>query len=104
MKFFVTGIFFCLSVITASMGQEFVPLAVQDDNHDVITEGSGHSSLVNTSMAMDVVVPSNYVICTKQFAIANGLPAEYGIPDNGVMATRRVYYHRHLSSSWLLTK
>ena len=71
------------------MGQVFMPLSVQGYNHDVIAEGSGHSTLVNTSMAMDIVVPSNYVICTKQFANANGLPAGYGIPDNGVIATKR---------------
>ncbi len=71
------------------MGQVFAPLPVQGYNHDVIAEGNGPNSLVNTSMAMDVVVPSNYVICTKQFAKANWLPAEYGIPDNGVIATRR---------------
>lgn len=89
MKFFLTAIFFYLGVVTASMGQVFMPLSVQGYNHDVIAEGSERSSLVKTSMAMDAVVPSNYVICTKQFAKANGLPAGYGIPDNGVLATRR---------------
>jgi outer membrane protein OmpA-like peptidoglycan-associated protein len=89
MKFFLTCIFFFLSIVTTSMGQVFAPLPVQGYNHDVIAEGSGHSSLVNTSMSMDFIAPSNYVICTRQFAKANGLPAAYGIPDNGVIATRR---------------
>ena len=89
MKFFLTVISFYFFVTTTSMSQVFMPLSVQGYNHDVIAEGSGHSTLVNTSMAMDVIVPSNYVICTKQFANANGLPAGYGIPDNGVIATKR---------------
>lgn len=77
---------FC-AIIT--FGQSFMPLALQGYNHDVIAEGNGHSSLVKTTMAMDVVVPSNNVICTKQFAKANSLPSGYGIPDNGVMVTKR---------------
>ncbi len=93
MKFFLPGILFCLGVQTASMGQVFAPLSVQGYNHDVIAEGSGHSSLVTTSMAMDFIVPSNYVICTRQFAQANGLPIEYGIPDKGVIATQKNKFH-----------
>ncbi|MEY4929444.1 MAG: hypothetical protein RI909_168 [Bacteroidota bacterium] len=89
MKLSLTSILFFLGITTVSVAQVFAPLPVQGFNHDVIAEGSGHSSLVNTSMAMDIIVPSNYVICTKQFAKANGLPAGYGIPDNGVLAAKR---------------
>ena len=65
--------------------QTYTPVTVTGYNHDVVAEGSGTSSLATTTKEMDAITPSNFVICTKQFATANGLtPANtYGLPDNG---------------------
>ena len=85
MKLLFTSVILFVMLPFALLGQVSAPISIQGFNHDVIAEGTGHSSMAKTTMAMDVEVPSNNVMCTKQFAKANGLPAGYGIPDNGVI-------------------
>lgn len=64
---------------------QHVPVVITGFNHDVVAEGTGNSALTTTTKEMDALSPSNFVMCTQQFATANGFtPAgTYGLPDNG---------------------
>src|SRR5205085_258624 len=68
---------------------QYTPFAVTGFNHDVIAEGTGNSALSTTTKEMDAITPSNYVLCSKQFATANAFtPANtYGLPDNGIISS-----------------
>ena len=68
-----------------AFSQTYSPIGVTGYNEDVIAEGTGTSTLAVTSREMDYLVPSNNVICTKEFAATNGLPAVYGLPNNGTI-------------------
>ncbi|BAV08350.1 gliding motility-associated C-terminal domain-containing protein [Filimonas lacunae] len=85
MKNCLSGLLFLLLSAYAS-GQTFSPIAVTGFNHDVIAEGTGSSSLTTTTKEMDAISISNNVICTKQFAAANGGPTWFGIPNDGLIA------------------
>jgi len=77
----------CCLALSTMISAQYVPIPVTGFNHDVIAEGTGSSSLITTTREMDAITPSNFVICSKQFATANSFtPANsYGIPDNGVI-------------------
>ena len=68
---------------------QHVPIPVTGFNQDVVAEGIGTSSLATTTREMDAITPSNFVMCTKQFANANAItPANtYGLPDNGTLVS-----------------
>ncbi len=68
--------------------QIYNPIKVKGYNHDVIADGDGNSALATTTKEMDAISPSNYVLCTKQFANANGFqPANlYGLPNSGTFS------------------
>jgi gliding motility-associated-like protein len=77
------------STVTA---QTYSPIAITGYNHDVIADGTGTSSLATTSKEMDAITPSNFVMCTKQFAASNAIPSAYGLPDNGtIISGTRTY-------------
>ena len=74
-------------VTLKGFAQTYTPIVVTGYNHDVIAEGTGSSSLAITTMEMDAISPSNFVLCTQDFANANGLPSGYGIPNNGTITS-----------------
>lgn len=78
----------CLWHVMAK-AQTYTPVTVTGFNHDVIAEGTGNSTLATTTKEMDAITPSNFVICSKQFANSNGFTpsGSYGIPDNGTIST-----------------
>ncbi len=68
-------------VLSRSYGQTYIPVQVKGFNMDIIAEGTGNSSLSVTSDSMD---QSDHVICSNQFASANGfVPSTFGLPNNG---------------------
>jgi outer membrane protein OmpA-like peptidoglycan-associated protein len=75
-----------------ALSQRMASITLRGFNHDVIAEGNGQSSLAKTSLEMDAIVPSNFVMFSKQFAVANKMPLGYGLPDNGRIANRLVYF------------
>lgn len=58
----------------------------------MIAEGSGRSSLATTSLEMDAIDPSNFVMCSAQFARANRMPPDFGIPNDGMIRTAKKTY------------
>ena len=72
-----------------AMAQVYEPIPLSGFNHDVIAEGSGESTIENTTKEMDAVPISNFVMCTKEFAEANGFqPAGlYGLPNDGILSS-----------------
>lgn len=81
---------FFLLLISAALhanafSQIYNPVKVRGFNHDVVAEGAGNSSSATTTTEMDALIPSNFVLCTREFANANGFqPANvYGLPDSG---------------------
>jgi gliding motility-associated-like protein len=81
-----------LSIIPALVFAQYTPIVVTGFNHDVIAEGTGTSSLATTTKEMDAIVPSNFVICTQQFAASNSIPSGYGLPNNGtIISGTRTY-------------
>lgn len=85
MRHCLSGLFFLL-ITVCSWGQTYSPLPVSGFNHDVFAEGTGNSSLSTTTKEMDDITISNHIICTKEFAAANSLPAYFGVPNDGVIA------------------
>jgi len=79
------GFIITLIVYSTSLFAQHAPVTVSGFNHDVIAEGTGSSSLSTTTKEMDAISPSNFVLCTQQFANTNAFtPANtYGLPDNG---------------------
>jgi gliding motility-associated-like protein len=78
-----TRLFTLLCVLlSAGAFAQYTPVAVTGFNHDVIAEGTGNSSLTTTTSEMDALTPSNFVMCTSQFATFNSFPTGYGLPDN----------------------
>lgn len=88
MKNCLLGMLFLL-VSSYVHAQTYSPVAVTGFNHDVIADGTGTSSAAVTTKEMDAITPSNFVICSKQFATTNNLlPANtYGLADNGTIVT-----------------
>jgi large repetitive protein len=68
---------------------QHVPIAVTGFNEDVVAEGTGNSALTTTTREMDAFTPSNFVMCTQQFATANAFTPSgtYGLPDNGAFTS-----------------
>lgn len=66
--------------------QTYTPIPLSGFNQDVVAEGTGNSALNTTSVEMDAVPISNFVMCTQEFATANSFtPANtYGLPDDGL--------------------
>jgi hypothetical protein len=85
MKRFLLFVFFLTGYSPVTHAQVYNPIRVTGFNHDVVAEGDGNSSLATTTKEMDALVPSNFVLCTKQFATANAFqpPNLYGLPDSG---------------------
>lgn len=85
MNNFLTFLFLIILSGNQILAQVYKPVQVTGFNHDVVAEGDGNSSLATTTKEMDAIVPSNYVLCTRQFAAANAFqPAGiYGLPDSG---------------------
>ena len=81
--FTVTILFIVLAFSEEAYSQSFTSIPLRGFNHDVIAEGNGQSSLAKTSLEMDAIDPSNFVMFSKQFAVANKMPPGYGLPDNG---------------------
>jgi gliding motility-associated-like protein len=79
------AIILLLLLFSLTVRAQHVPVVVTGFNHDVVAEGTGNSALTTTTKEMDALSPSNFVMCTQQFATANGFtPAgTYGLPDNG---------------------
>ncbi len=88
MKRYLSAILLILFGMQFVCAQVYNPIQVSGFNHDVVAEGDGNSSLATTTKEMDAIVPSNFVLCTRQFAEANAFqPANvYGLPDNGLFA------------------
>lgn len=84
MKNCLLGFFFLLTS-GYTWGQTYAPVSVTGFNHDIIAEGTGNSSLTTTTTEMDDIIISNHVICTKEFAAANSIPATYGVPNDGAI-------------------
>ncbi len=81
-----------LTLAPLALAAQYNPIAVTGFNHDVVAEGTGTSSLATTTREMDAITPSNFVMCTQQFAAANNIPAGYGLPNNGtVVSGNRLY-------------
>ena len=75
---------FIIFLAAISARSQYTPITVVGFNHDVIAESStATSSLATTTKEMDAITPSNFVICTEEFAIANSIPAGYGLPTTG---------------------
>ncbi|WP_207494987.1 gliding motility-associated C-terminal domain-containing protein [Aridibaculum aurantiacum] len=74
-------------LVQVTHAQTFTPVTVTGYNEDVVADGTGNSSLATTTREMDAFTPSNFVICTQQFATANAITGGYGIPDNGTITS-----------------
>ncbi len=59
---------------------QYTPITVTGFNHDIVADGAGNSSLATTTKEMDALTPSNFVLCTNQFATANSLGVS-GLPN-----------------------
>ena len=79
--------FIVLVISSATVQAQYTPITVTGYNKDVVANGTGTSSLATTSQEMDAITPSNFVMCSKEFATANGFtPANtYGLPNNGLI-------------------
>lgn len=84
MKYCLMGFIFQVVAVCA-YGQTYAPLSVSGFNHDIFAEGTGNSSLTTTTKEMDDITISNHVICTKEFAVTNKLPATFGVPNDGAI-------------------
>lgn len=82
---------FCFVAI-AGFSQTYSPVVVVGYNHDVIAESTGPSSEATTTKEMDAFTPSNFVICTEEFAAANSIPLGYGIPNSGSISNGNKSY------------
>ena len=92
--FLQSGILILLCLLSFSLSAQYTPVTITGFNHDVIAEGTGTSSLSITTREMDAITPSNFVMCTKQFATANNItPVNiYGLPDNGTLISGNKTY------------
>ena len=85
-RFKVAVIFIIIiSTVPVLVFSQFTPIPVSGFNQDVIAE-SGTSSLTTTTMALDLVTISNYVMYTQAFRTANAFGGG-GLPDNGLISS-----------------
>ncbi len=84
LKVFLYVLVFCLIIPLKGFSQ-FSPVTITGFNQDVIAE-SGTSALTNTSMALDLVSISNYVMYSQTFRTTNSF-AGGGLPDNGLITS-----------------
>ena len=86
----LVSVFLILAFFQKSIGQTYLPITVSGFNMDIVSEGTGNSSLAVTSDIMDL---SNHVICNQQFAIANSFTTSpFGLPNNGTIVSGNKTY------------
>ena len=87
MKKVVSSFLFLLFAFGAK-AQPYLPIPVTGFNEDVVAE-TGTSALATTTREMDAESISNYVLCTKGFALQNSFtpPNIYGLPDSGLLVS-----------------
>lgn len=87
MSKFFTLVFLVVIVSFSNLKAQYTPIPVTGFNKDVVANGTGNNSITTTTQEMDAITPSNFVMCSKEFAAANSLtPANtYGLPNNGLI-------------------